>query len=946
MEQRRWDRIEELLQAALDLDGEEREHFLARECGSDADLRRQVEDLLAAGSDDRLDASAVASMVPHLVAGTESGLRISHYRIEGAIGSGGMGEVYLARDEALQRNVALKTLPPEFMADPERVRRFEQEAFTVSRLNHPNIITIFDVVHSEGTHWIATEYVEGMTVRALLQEPIPLDRALDITIQVAAALKAAHTAWIIHRDIKPENLMVRPDGVVKVLDFGIAKLSETADPEPATAAATGIARPDATIPGRVLGTKSYMSPEQASGAPLDGRTDLYSLGVVLREMAGDARVPKPLARVLDRMLRPNRDERYASAGELLDDLVTVRRRLELTTSRRLVGGSILAAAAAFALTAVAAVLSITESWEERVLRDGHVAAARHAVFSPDGRTLVSCGEDGRIIVWDFARRERLAALPQHATALAFSPDGRWFASGGPDGQASLWDARTLRPVRVMKHGQSVHALAFSPDSSLLITGQPFGFTLWETASGKMLQRWPGGMSHGTFVFPNGNRVLLGSTLTLVDLASGRVVEEREGQANWIAMTPDGARFATIDTRGGVRFYRFTNRERTRHELRAHRPAHQDHGRAVAYSPDGKLLASAAEDIVVWDAERMEKVARFQYDSIVWSVAFSPDGRWVISTHGDGAVLVWDVAERQRVASLNAHSGAVRAVAFHPDGQRLVTGGEDRVVIVWNLSTGRKERVLAGHPTRVTAVAFSHDGQWIASTDHEGGAMLWTGAQLRPQAFVRPQETNSYCIALSPDDRLLATSHALYGVRDGFLHITFRSSPATLGYGQIYAGAWVAGSRRFAGVTDGGWALVWDVVAKRVAAAHRIPETHLVAASVSPDGKWMVSGEDEGTVRLWSIDPLRPVAVIGRHAARVKSVAFSPDGKRVASAGDDKMLAIWDVGRRRLVTRVGTHTSPIYAIAFSPDGRQLASGEHDRSARVYTRTRTLWGFELE
>src|ERR1051325_116557 len=213
---------------------------------------------------------------------------ISHYRIIKKLGAGGMGEVYLAEDTRLGRRVALKILSPEFTSDEERLRRFEQEARAASALNHPNIITIYEVGLDKDTHFIATEFIEGETLRRRLStSKMNLRDALEAAIQVAGALDAAHRAGIVHRDIKPENIMLRPDGYAKVLDFGIVKLTEkfteqqsnySANAENATVL---LVNTDANM---VMGSPSYMSPEQARGLKVDSRTDIFSLGVVIYEM--------------------------------------------------------------------------------------------------------------------------------------------------------------------------------------------------------------------------------------------------------------------------------------------------------------------------------------------------------------------------------------------------------------------------------------------------------------------------------------------------------------------------------------------------------------------------------------------------------------------------------------------------------------------------------------
>jgi serine/threonine protein kinase len=309
MDQRRWDQIERVLQEALDLEPDERLRFLETACGGDAELRREVEVLLNREEEARsfIERPAVAYGALGTGAPDSSliGQSISRYRIESLIGTGGMGEVYRAQDETLKRTVALKVLPRAFTADPERVRRFEQEAFAASKLNHPNIVTIFEIVQSEGAHFIVNEYVEGRTLRELLTDSrsgkprrVGIEQAIDISIQVASALKASHTAWIIHRDIKPENIMVREDGLVKVLDFGIAKLGRGEEESgvegglntPVVLSVNQNVAASLTVPGAVIGTASYMSPEQARAEALDGRTDLFSLGGVMYEMVTGERL--------------------------------------------------------------------------------------------------------------------------------------------------------------------------------------------------------------------------------------------------------------------------------------------------------------------------------------------------------------------------------------------------------------------------------------------------------------------------------------------------------------------------------------------------------------------------------------------------------------------------------------------------------------------------------
>src|SRR5215510_14184377 len=238
----RWGQIKEIYGRALDLSREERENFLAEACAGAADLRREVETLLAAHANAGtfLQAPAVevaareivndefiSTVAAKLPAETQLiGRELANYRIVSLLGRGGMGEVYLAEDKRLHRKVALKLLPAQFTNDAERVRRFKREAAAASSTNHPNILTIHEIGEAEGAHYIVSEFVEGQTLRALIERGrLSHSEAMAIAEQVADALSVAHEAGIIHRDIKPENVMVRPDGLVKVLDFGLAKLT-------------------------------------------------------------------------------------------------------------------------------------------------------------------------------------------------------------------------------------------------------------------------------------------------------------------------------------------------------------------------------------------------------------------------------------------------------------------------------------------------------------------------------------------------------------------------------------------------------------------------------------------------------------------------------------------------------------------------------------------------
>ncbi len=361
MEPNRWREIEELCQTALDQAEAERASFLDRACAGDEALRREVESLLKHHETAETFIEAPALEVAAKMAAADQarslvGHEINHYRILSLLGAGGMGRVYLAEDINLSRRVALKLLPAEPTRNSHRVLRFKQEARVISALNHPNIITIYEVGEIADMHYIATEFIDGQTLRQhMTGGTMQIGDVVGVATQVASALGAAHDSGIVHRDIKPENIMVRKDGLVKVLDFGVAKLTESQTPSVDSWTETKDGANTQT--GALMGTVRYMSPEQARGVTIDARSDIFSLGVVLHEMLagkspfggttttevitailGDEpppiiscrpEVPKELEQILAHALHKDAAERYQTTQQMLADLKELKQRLEI-----------------------------------------------------------------------------------------------------------------------------------------------------------------------------------------------------------------------------------------------------------------------------------------------------------------------------------------------------------------------------------------------------------------------------------------------------------------------------------------------------------------------------------------------------------------------------------------------------------------------------------------
>ncbi len=536
----RWQQVKELFNAALERDASQRAAFLHQACSGDLTLHQQVESLLALHeSSDRLLDDSVDAFAAELLTQDQPpsliGQRLGVYQIERHIGRGGMGEVYLARDSRLDRPVAIKLLPASFHQDPDRVRRFQQEARATSLLNHPNIVTIHEVAESAGLRFIVSEFVNGRTLRDMIRaNSLKLDQALDMVIQTASALAAAHQAGIVHRDIKPENIMVRPDGYVKVLDFGLAKLTERLPqnlPGEQPADVSANRSEISTQTGTVMGTVKYMSPEQARGQKVDHRTDLFSLGVVLYEMitgrapfegetashiivvilerepppisqyAPDA--PPELQKIMDNALRKNRENRYQTVGEMLDDLKEVReeaayRMRQERHSGEISGSETMAAAqnrsgqrrsraVIWAAILAAAAIALTFGGYEylRARRALSAPSAKMSRITANGKiALVALSRDGRYTAYvtGLAEQQSLWLMQGNAGGLAqiippadgaqywgltFSNDGNslYYVMNMRNGRWELYRVPTLggTPKRLLVNIDS--AVTFSPDGA-------------------------------------------------------------------------------------------------------------------------------------------------------------------------------------------------------------------------------------------------------------------------------------------------------------------------------------------------------------------------------------------------------------------------------------------------------------------------------------------------
>jgi serine/threonine protein kinase/Tol biopolymer transport system component len=730
MERDRWEQIERLYYAALEREPGARDAFLDEACAGDEELRREVAGLLACDvtNDSFIQSPAIKiaaramAAAPLIEVSSESmeslnmGYQIDVYQLLAPIGRGGMGEVYLALDTRLGRKVAIKLLPAAFTTDADRGRRFVREARAASALNHPNIITVHEIgeaaTENGSLRYIVTEYVEGETLRQRM-ESMPGRRmkpleAIDVAMQIAAALSAAHEAGITHRDIKPENIMVRRDGIVKVLDFGLAKQTESASPV-VDSQATTMAR-NITDAGVVMGTPRYMSPEQARGDKVDARTDIFSLGVALYEMitgrapfAGTTPAevsaailrdsPPPLAecapdappemeRILGNALRKDRDERYQTVKELLSDLKDLReeRAFESILERSLVKIS-------NELKAGEGSQVRRKPWQEFLLR--HVAAAINMALQSQRRK-----------PWrEFLRRHKVAVV---ALSVAFGlgsiGGGAWMFAPIPHSpHPNPAQMRFIRFEAVREGDLStIFDARFSPDSRLVAyahTGdgqnvwvkQVNGGLPYRVTTGQWLDYspvWSPDRQRLAFISNRGNQIgvwtvpFLGGAFEPVKMLGDYSMYLKSDPPRLKSWAKDGqtiyyewnCNLYGIDLSAPdkpiSRLTHFEERDRTASQF--------------SIAPDEKWIAYRGNDLNIWrmrlDDGRPEQVTSDQASN--WNPFWYPDGRRLIYNSirdGRSQIMLADPGAGP-ATPLTASDFGDAVTDISPDGSQLLCFG--------------------------------------------------------------------------------------------------------------------------------------------------------------------------------------------------------------------------------------------------------------------------------
>jgi eukaryotic-like serine/threonine-protein kinase len=766
MTNERWRRVENLFHTALERLPGEREAFLDKACADDQSLRKDVENLLESFDEagEFIEKPLIEDSLSNASRPTESilGHKIGNYEILSLIGAGGMGEIYLAHDLRLDRRIALKFLPEQFTNDPAQVRRFEREARAASALNHPNIITIYEVGKEGNTHFIATEFIEGRTLREVMTKArMEFGQALSVAVQIAGALSAAHATGIFHRDIKPENVMVRDDRLVKLLDFGLAK------PFKSEMTSGNLRKPEAvslqTDPRMLMGTLAYLSPEQARGEQLDNRTDIFSLGVILYEMiagnrpfTGDDsgaildailnREPVPvlierkkssaeLNRIISRALEKDRQARYQTADEFRDDLQRLARRLETAEEdgdgrRSRLGRS--SGSLTKAAVIAAAITAATVMW--LAWRAG--ASKPSSVSSP----------------WIDAVSIKLTGYPGHEMFPSLAPDGRSFVySRYRDSQYDIFfqrvgeaEARNL----TADSDEDDWMAAFSPDGSRI------AFRSERDGGGVFLMDADGG------------------NLRRLTNEGFNPAWSPDGREIVYATAPANSPHARNNARSQLKAVNVETRERRLIDIGSGKDAVQP-----SWSPNGARIAywglrDTDRDIWTVPAGGGEPALVTNDEATDWNPVWSPDGKYLyFASDSHGAMRFWRLPIDQTTGRVIGEREAVTgagAESWHPsfsrDGKRLAYVNYIVKENIQHVIFDPQKGAIVGAMTpttsgerRVTAPELSPDGQWLAF--YTFGSLQEDLFVVRRDGFESRQLTNDRCRdrvpRWSPDGKRIA-----------------------------------------------------------------------------------------------------------------------------------------------------------------------------------------------
>jgi WD40 repeat protein/serine/threonine protein kinase len=923
------------------------------------------------------------------------------YEVLGELGRGGMGVVYKARQTGVNRLVALKMIRAGQGAGAEELARFRREAEAAGRLQHPNLVQVYEVGAHAGLPYLCLEYVDGGNLAERLAGlPQPARPAAALVELLARAMHYAHERGIVHRDLKPANILLQSiltaedaeerrgnaaaslplrssassavkDFTPKISDFGLAKLVH----EEGRLTRTGL----------VLGTPSYMAPEQVlpGSETIGPAADVYALGAILYELLSgrapfvgetpldtaeqvvhaepvplrrlNAKIPRDLETITLKCLAKEPAGRYPTGQALADDLQRWRdgkpiharpvgqmeRALRWCKRNPAVAGLMAAVVLVTAAGFLATLWQLRTALEQKGIAQTAQQNLRRLLYASDINVARQALEEGHLTrARELLERQR----PQPGEEDLRGFEWRYLWRLSRDGSLHTFGG----------HTGGVNAVRFSPDGKMLASASPDGTVrLWDVAARRaivQLRQQEGGIFSLAFT-PDGQLLATGSYdghVEIWDVAARRRVTTLPKAGSGVAFTPDGKILAAGRGGGGVTLWDVT----TRHQLGTLKGLSE----VIAFSPDGRILAaySADTNVQLWDVARREQIATLRgHSADVLNLAFSPDGKVLASASQDATIKLWDVATRQEVHSLHAHTAPVTSLAFSPDGKTMVTGSTDSTVKFWHTTTWQEVRTLRGHTAQVEAVAFSPDGKMLVTGSDDNTMKLWDVANDAAPNVFPGDKAWVHSLAFSPDSKTLASgcefdkTIKLWDFASGRQVATLRDQRGPRGLQFSPNGQTLASTSR-----DDKIVRLWDVATRRELA--RFPHTAEVdAVRISPDGT-MLAANDGTSVRLWNLATGRERARLSGSLTRLSgqstAFTFAPDSKTLATGSDDGTIRLWDITTQQTimtlnepaaaqvaVPRAANSPPGIRDLAFSPDGQRLVSAGEDLTVRLWEPT---------
>ncbi|MCR9243536.1 MAG: protein kinase [bacterium] len=908
--------------AAVELRGSEQREFVVRECGDDEALRARVEELLRHAADD--ETVGRASAVSEANAPATAGIGFGDFVLLEKLGHGGMGVVWLAEQRSLSRRVALKLVRPS-LATPELLRRLEREAAILGRLQHPGIASVYAVGRApmggdglaDEQHYFAMEYVQGEPLDTFVERhDVDTDGRLELLAKICDAVMHAHDKGVVHRDLKPDNILVTPDGVPKVLDFGIARATSS----------DVMTMTMQTAVGQVVGTVPYMSPEQVLGdsQQIDARSDVYSLGALLYKLLGGRLPAEVSGRSIPEAARIIRDDEPTRLGTVSTafrgDIETiVHKALEKERERRYQSAGALAADIRRYLVHEPIVARPTTT-----LYQVRKFARRHkGLVSGLVATFVVLVV-GVVVSLMFAIEAERNAAALERTSYS---QGLLIASNAIDMREVAAAEEALQRVPERFRGWEWHHLVSRLDLSLLRLPMPAGASSDAarpcfSEDGTMLSMWVeyvdpeakegGRAALARWRLPSGELLEPGAVIEDFDRNDAAIWQPENGWGHlegevytWFgAAAAEPIRIAWTDfdvpgkNAGSLRF-----------------TPTGTHVTWCASVPGGlpkSALSRSLPDHETWLAEVTPaglSNARRIGPGIPERI--SDDGRHVIiRVDNAGATLVW--SEAAGTVELTGHTDFVRGFACSADWSVLATASFDGTVRTWDRATGELRASTEFDGSVVTSCAIRADGQVVVSAGRDGLLRIWNGPALTPGPVLHGHRTKDPSMLAWSEDESMIASVAWLGHR---------------------------------------WVRVWDATVEADPWQLRGHESYVYALAVSPDGGLIASGSWDNTVRLWDARTLEEIATLAGHDDYIQNVAFSPDGRTLASVDARRRLKLWDVTSRSRARDVADYgLDPNTPITWHPDGVRLLTGMSDdelqlldsRSGQIQAVPRALLG----